>query len=72
MLCKSFNFVSFDTFEKEAVNFRHERARPGRAGSGRAGSSWISVLHKKVTFCYMNHATKINISRVMMLLCFPI
>ena len=46
MLCNSFMFVSFDTIEKRAVKERH----------GRAGSSRISVLHRKrITFCSMNH-----------------
>jgi len=52
---------------------RQRASWPGRAGSGRAGSSRILVLHRKrITFCSMNHIAKINISRVMTLFGFPI
>ena len=52
---------------------RQRASWPGRAGSGRAGSSRISILHRKrITFCSVHHIAKINISRVMMLFCFPI
>ena len=42
------------------------------ARSGRAGSTRILVPHRKIiTFCSMNPIVKINISRGMMLFCFP-
>ena len=73
LLCESFKLVSFKRFEKEADKERHGRVGSGRAGSGRAGSSRISVvLGKRLNFCSMKHKAKINISRVMMLFCFPI
>ena len=55
--------------------FKHIWEISGQRASwpGRAGSLRISVLHRKrITFCSMYHIAKIDISRAMMLFCFPI
>ena len=68
MLCESFNLIFINEFEEYAVEERHSRT-----GSSRAGSSRVTILHRKrIIFCSMSHIAKINISRVMILFCFPI
>ena len=50
------------------------RDGPGRVGMVRAGpvhhGNWLYI--EKKTFCSMIHSAKNNISRIMMLSCFPI
>ena len=59
-------------FQAQIFQKTWEIGRQRASWPGRAGTSRISILHRKIiTFCSMNHIDKIKISRVMMLFRFP-